>query len=287
VQEQFGIFPEINEPSKDKEKVKALDELFALSANYHKSSEFLALLKFVNKFPYLSPFNAFLVHMQDSGASVVLTHSKWKEYGRSVNPLARPFVILVPFGPVEFVYNITDTEPVDSPFDNTPEILINYFQTSGIFYNDIYKKTRNNAIKKEGIICSEQQMQMGGAGYATTNADNNYTVRINSNFGVNEKYSTLIHELAHIYCGHLGKLKESWWDARPGLSIAVKEIEAESVSFLVCQRFGLETTSKTYLSDYIKKNELLPNISMEKILTVSNYIESMGMSGFKTKNKMK
>jgi hypothetical protein len=266
-------------------KRKALDELFEHSAKYRQSAEFFNLLNFIRRFRNLSPFNAFLIHMQDSGATVVLTPKSWLRYGRRIKPMARPFIILVPFGPVEFVYDISDTEPINGEKDNIPETLLNPFLTKGDLHPPIFSKTCKNA-EKEGIDYYEQHMQKGGAGYATTMKDGRFKVTVNNSYNINKKYSTLVHELAHVYCGHIGKYKDNWWESRYGtLSKEAKEIEAESVSFLVCLRHGLSTTSHEYLSDYIKENKPLPNLSLETILTVANHIEKMGLDGFKPKRK--
>lgn len=264
------------------EKVKALDELFAQSARYQNSAEFLALLEFINRFPGLSPYNAFLVNMQDSAASIVLSPHRWKKYGRQVKPYARPFIILVPFGPVEFVYDISDTEPINGEEDNIPQELTNPYETKGYLDPSIFHTTCHNA-DKEGITCGDYKMQRASAGYVMTQAQDRFLININTEYEINEKYSTLVHELAHVYCGHLGRNKKSWWESRKNLSNESKEFEAESVSFLVCKRHGLTTTSHQYLSDYVTKNATLPAISIETILTVSNHIEKMGLKGFKVK----
>lgn len=128
-------------------------------------------------------------------------------------------------------------------------------------------------------------MQGGAAGYATTTKDGKFIVNLNAIYSTNERYSTLVHELAHIYCGHLGVLQDSWWLSRTSLSNEIVEIEAESIAYLVCKRFGLETISHTYLSKYVIDNKDLPAISFERILTVSNHIERMGLPGFKAKSK--
>ncbi len=47
------------------EKLNALDELFEASASYRSSENFLKLMQFIRRFPSLSPFNAFLIHMQN------------------------------------------------------------------------------------------------------------------------------------------------------------------------------------------------------------------------------
>jgi hypothetical protein len=58
------------------------------------------------------------------------------------------------------------------------------------------------------------------------------------------RYATLVHELAHLYCGHLGTPDDGWWPDRQNLSLTVCEFEAESVSDLVygCWKNGTRAT---------------------------------------------
>lgn len=261
------------------EKLAALDELFLKSSTYRNSEEYFSLLKFINRFPALSPFNAFLIHTQNSGVEVVLTASKWAKYGRKINHRARPLVILVPFGPINFVYDIADTNG-----DEVPPSVLHPFYTFGKFNEDIFHKTVKNC-KKENISYIENNMHRSSAGYANFK-NGNFSITINSSYSVNEKYSTLIHELAHIFCGHLGLNKTSWWESRTGLKVQSVEVEAESVSFLVCKRNRLKTTSEAYLSNYIKDHKEIPPISFDTILTVAGYIEKMGVTGFKSKQRV-
>lgn len=283
---QINLFSGEKELSKDKEKVNALDELFSQSAKYKSSAAFMELLDFINRFPNLSPFNAFLINMQDSAASIVLTPYKWIDYGRRVRPLSRPFIIMVPFGPVAFVYNITDTDQIIEGEDKIPESMLNPFKTTGYLNPQVYHYTYQNSFR-EGIVFKEETMQRGGAGYAMVQKDGKFIVKINDSYGINEKYSTLVHELAHIYCGHLGASIDSWWKARGSLSKDIMEIEAESVSYLVCRRLGLKSTAMKYLSNYIINEKQLPAISIETILTVSLHIEKMWQKGFKPKKNNK
>jgi hypothetical protein len=262
------------------DKLDALDELFYNSAIYHSSQKYLDLLKFINKFPKLSPYNAYLVQMQNSGVTVVNTPGQWRKLGRYVKFQARPLVILVPFGPVQFVYDIADTEG-----DPLPEYFISPFATMGYLDNDRYYRTIENT-RKVGIEVKEYDMHKNSAGYAEYK-NNKFSISLNSTFSLNDKFSTLIHELAHIYCGHLGTDKNSWWNYRRGLSRSVCEIEAESISYIICNRIGLETTSVQYLSSYIEDHSSLPNISLNTILLVSGYIEQMGTKTFKQKNRSK
>ena len=75
-----------------------------------------------------------------------------------------------------------------------------------------------------------------------------YKLILNSNHSDETKYATLVHELAHLYCGHLGTPNEKWWPDRSGLSHEVQEFEAESICYLVCARLGIENPSEKYLA---------------------------------------
>ena len=257
----------------DIEKLDALDELFYNSAIYHSSQKYFNLLQFINKFPKLSPYNAYLVQMQNSGVTVVNSPAQWRKLGRYVKYQARPLVILVPFGPVQFVYDIADTDG-----DPLPEYFISPFATIGYLDNDRYYRTIENA-NKVGIEVKEYDMHKNSAGYIEYK-NNKFSISLNSTFSLNDKFSTLIHDL---YCGHLGNDNNSWWDYRRDLDKSIKEIEGESISYLVCNRIGLETTSAQYLSSYIQDHQKLPNISFNSILLVSGYIEQMGTKKFKPK----
>lgn len=263
-----------------KQKLAALDDLFLRSSNYRNSSDYFNLLKFINRFPKLSPFNAFLIHTQNSGVRAVLTASQWHKYGRVVNHRARPLVILVPFGPVSFVYDIADTSGPPVP----PSIL-NPFATIGQFDENIFHYTIKN-FEKENIKYVENSMRKNNAGFASIK-NGEFSITVNNSYHINEKYSTVIHELAHIFSGHLGVNKTSWWKSRKLLNHQTAEIEAESVSFLVCKRVGLQTTSEAYLSNYIENNDEIPPISFDTILAASGYIEQMGTNVFRSKQKKK
>lgn len=262
------------------DKLTTLDELFEASASYRSSEDFFKLMQFIRRFPSLSPFNAFLIHMQNPGVEVVMTVRKWKLFGRKIKPYARPMVILVPFGPVDFVFDISDTEGEEE----VPKLILNPFHTEGKLDSGIFELTIRNCATDFVHFC-EQDMAKNSAGFATNQEKDFFNIVVNKQFNLETKYSTLVHELAHVYAGHLGARVENWWKERNHLTKQDKEIEAESISYLVCGRNGLKTSSDAYLSNYVKENKQMPILSMEVMLTVSGYIESLGKSGFKPKRK--
>jgi hypothetical protein len=46
------------------------------------------------------------------------------------------------------------------------------------------------------------------------------------------KYATLVHELSHLYCGHLGTPNDKWWPDRTELTKEIREFETESICYL-------------------------------------------------------
>src|SRR5262249_40999277 len=112
-----------------------------------------------------------------------------------------------------------------------------------------------------------------------------YELLINSSHSPESQYATLAHELGHLYCGHLGTPNEKWWPDRRGLPIEVCEFEAESISYLVCTRLGLETASAEYLAGYVHKCETTPPISFDRVMKSSWLIEQMGKGHLKPRTE--
>jgi hypothetical protein len=85
-----------------------------------------------------------------------------------------------------------------------------------------------------------------------------FELLLNSVLSAEARYGTLLHELAHLYCRHLGTPNARWWPDRQNLSLTVREFEAESVSYLVCARLGIDTASDEYLAGYVRRCPATP-----------------------------
>jgi hypothetical protein len=103
-----------------------------------------------------------------------------------------------------------------------------------------------------------------------------FELLLNSSLSAESRYGTLVHELAHLYCGHLGTPNCRWWPNRQNLSHAVREFEAESVSYLVCARLGIDTASEEYLAGYVRKSPVTPSISLDRVMKSVWLLEQMG-----------
>jgi hypothetical protein len=105
-----------------------------------------------------------------------------------------------------------------------------------------------------------------------------FELLLNSSHSAETRYGTLVHELAHLYCGHLGTPNGRWWPDRQNLSPVVREFEAESVSYLVCVRLSIDTASDEYLAGYMRKCPVTPAISLDRIVKSVWLLEQMGQA---------
>jgi hypothetical protein len=71
----------------------------------------------------------------------------------------------------------------------------------------------------------------------------------------------------------VGLVIKGRWPNRSHLSSETSELEAEAVAWLVCQRNGITTRSKDYLSSLIGKANQ-EDVSMYSIFEAANRVES-------------
>jgi uncharacterized small protein (DUF1192 family) len=275
----------------ESEEISSLDEMFAASRRYRNSREYMDMLKFISRFPKYSPFNCLLLYTQNPSVSYVATAGTWaKKFGRYPKYDARPLVILAPMSPVLFVYDLKDTEGEPVPSD-----LIRPFHTEGKLPVELYKTTSTNAAL-HGIEVREVLLRHhhGGSAVRMTNQARKkyrnlqlgtwakYLILLGKEHPLEDRFSSLVHELAHIFCGHLGIDETAWWPDRQNEPLEVKEIEAESVAYLVCRRKGLIANSEKYLSAYnAGRASDLPDLSLNAIIQATTYIEEMGQTRWK------
>lgn len=281
----------------DRPTQSALDELFSVARSYRTSEAYHELLKFITHFRFYAPYNAMLIHVQMPGATFVAPPHRWlREYQRRIVVGARPLVILQPNGPVMFVFDVSHTEPLPGA-PALPRKVERPFDVSGGSVGRQYELTVENA-RRDGIEVVERDAGSQSAG-SIQEAEpgtelkvqvrtrpkpdvawvpRHYGLVLNSKHSRETKYATLAHELAHLYCGHLGTPNAKWWPDRRGVSDVVAELEAESVSYLVCERLGIESPSAEYLAGHLKPNGETLDISLECVVRAGGLIEQMGRS---------
>jgi hypothetical protein len=267
------------------EDADAIDELFRQALKAKGSVAFLDFLQFVKRFNRFSVFNALLIHVQRPGAQAVGSRAQWRRIGRSVNADAVPVIVLRPFGPVSFLYELADTAGAPLPGQDADPLL-----AYGVVPPTTWSRTVAAATKCGVKVEEVANYGAGLSGTATalhqdSTTDSNKTgealwrVRVNGRLDDATRLATLAHELGHIYCGHVGPDPKNRWPNRRSLGEAQRELEAEGTAWLVCQRAGIETWSAEYLNRYAAGapvEEPLKRVSVFLILAAANRIEARG-----------
>jgi hypothetical protein len=146
------------------------------------------------------------LQIQKPGLSYAASAYDWRtRFNRTVKARARPLLILWPFGPVACVYDVQDTEG-----DALPEDLMQTFHATGPM--DVAALTKAvEGLKKFGILVESVDLGDRWAGEIAAVRRSQkkgerprYQIRINKNHTPAVRFVTLVHELAHLYLGHLG-----------------------------------------------------------------------------------
>lgn len=258
-------------PVDHKYDYSSLDELFRRSKRIKSSKEYIELIEFVLKFRRYSPYNNMLVYLQNPLTTYYATARDWYiRFNRNVKEDARPMLILAPMTPVLLVYDIEDTEG-----KNKPNLLTQVFSVSGEINQELYERFIKKC-NKLGISVIETDFSNSKGGDLTVYIKgSNPRIRLNKEFSMTQKFATLVHELAHLFLGHLGE-KPKEWRNREKLPSNLKELEAETVSYLVCKKFNISTRSDIYMFFHSNDDKDFSEISIDLVMKVAGKIEKMG-----------
>lgn len=299
----------------EQSRLSAFDEMCKATLNWKDPCTFSAFVDEIVsvKFRKFSIFNAGLINRQCPNARYLCTQEEWaKNYGRRIKENARP-IIYLNFKPVGYLYELRDTYfAPDSKFNSytcrddkelEEELrdIENRFNPSGKLSEYILEDLIEN-LKYCGIAYDDKMF--AGCDYAAKievvnyphdslvlpiftkkchelflELEAEYLLSVNKNaFGKREEqFSDICHELGHLFCGHLG--------FRSDLTKDVEEFEAESVSYIVCKRLGLEAKSASYLYGYLKNKKEIPPVNIAQILDAADEVENMFRKRTETKNK--
>lgn len=273
----------------------AMDKLFRSIKQYRESTFFLEMLSFCARFKDLSPYNAIMVKTQMPAARFVLTEKQWDErYHRVPKRNARPLVILRKYGPVSYVFEIGDTEFLQQMllgFYKTEEEILEElshpYQTDGVVEHRLYENL-TRALAYYGIELDSFRVAADfGAEIRRTDCKvkvrdietrGYYVISINDKANESTAFASICHELGHFFCRHLtppDQRDDKWWKLRRP-SWETREFEAEIVSFIICERYGVGNRSWEYLSRVLKnKKEIPQDISVERVFKAANEVERM------------
>lgn len=252
-----------------------LDQLLADSKLYRNSRDYRDLLDFVVRLRNFAPFNAMLLQLQKPGLQYAASARDWRDrFGREVKERARPLLILWPFGPVGLVYDVMDTDGDPLPED------VSAFPAEGAM-TAVRIAAMIDQLASLGIACTAIDGGDGQAGSirltrrAGKESDSNdYGVDVNRNHSPPTQFATIAHELGHLFLGHLGRDGGRRVQARLSLTHAQRELEAESVSYIVCSRNGIRSKSQSYLADYVRHNTTVDSLDFYQVMRAAGQVES-------------
>lgn len=261
-----------NKVDKVKEALKKLEDGIK---NTMESEKFKSFLKFQSKFHSYSFNNAMLIYLQRPDASQVAGFKTWEKLERHVLKGQKGIMILAPckhmFEKLVEKIDPKTNKPVTDP--KTKEVVkekvsaqrlsfravyvFDVNQTEGKELPTICEELQGNSIKSENIIkaikhiCEipivEKNITDGSKGYYSRMEN---LIAVKQDMTLDQTAKTLIHEFAH------SQLHNT--DAAGLLDRATKEVQAESVAFIVADHYGVDTSeySFEYLASWSSGKEL-------------------------------
>ena len=269
----------------NKDERSLLTQLLDDSKLYKNGKNFKELLDFVNSLSNFAPFNVFLLHIQKPGLLFAASEHDWKNrFNRTIKEGARPLLILWPFAPVALVYDVKDTEGDELPVDVAQAFRATGGMTAERIQAFIYK------LIKLGIDTKLIEYGDGHAGHIQQRPEHDlkinkqsiqvkekpdYLIRLNKNHDPNVQFSTLAHELAHLFLGHLGADKFLKTPDRRNKCLKTKELEAESVCYIVCHRNNVIPNSEAYLTNFVDNKLQAEDMDLYALLKAAGQIETI------------
>lgn len=274
-----------------------IDRLFRSMTSYRNSGFYKQLTNFVAHFKEMGPYNSMLVKIQMPEAKYVLTEKEWnRRYNRALSVNARPLVILRLYGPIDFVYEISDTHKIDGSSESEDDKLLEEVANPNPVYGKLPTGKYDNlsdALANYGILIENK---FAGTGYyanirahkrsytitlsnskskKTINTNSYYLISVNAKSSKEQAFASICHELGHLFCYHLmPPVGTDWWTFRY-LTSEQQEFEAEIVSYIICERYGIENQSWKYLSKWFDNDTEIPDISTERIFKATEEIFKM------------
>jgi hypothetical protein len=255
-----------------------LDQLLTDARLYRTGKDYQNLLDFVGRLRNVAPFNAMLLQLQKPGLRFAASALDWHErFGRTISEGARPLLILWPFGPVATVYDVQDTEGKELPEDIHCFVARGEIDSSK-FGSFAQKLARKNIEWKEfdGGDSKAGSIRVSRSGDPKKKKDRTeYCMLINRNHPLPVRFVTLVHELGHLFLGHLGFDKTLSVPQRDFLSHSQRELEAESVAYIVAERNGIRSKSQTYLANFVHDARSMEELDIYQIMCAAGRVEML------------
>lgn len=236
-----------------------------------------ALLAFVTRFRRFSVFNTTLIHAQRPSATLLASAVQWARLEREINDSALPVIVLAPFGPVQFLFDETDTSGrALTEAESTallapgPTLRANWEQTvEGARVLGVIVEAGQSPAQEPWTLSQHQDRgRARGEGRYVS-----WQLSVDGSLDSDQRLLRLGHELGHVYCGHLGGHPNGAWRSRRDLCQAEQQAEAELTSILVCARAGRVGPPLPNLQQFMAANGI-NTLDLGAVISAADLVES-------------
>lgn len=254
------------------------------------SAEIRNYLTFFSRFHKYSLTNTWLIFLQKRDATKVASYNKWKELGRGVKKGATAINIWFPM-------NVKNKEEISTTDDNedvnSPSFVTKFGMGKVYDISDTYALSKDSEVPETpkwfddntpsevadvlsdrlitfastiGITITKEDAKGGEKGYSAGGH-----INLTSNVAGVSQASVLVHELAHELL-HWEKTSPFYSNDPETKGRDIKELQAESVSYIVLKHYNLPVNHHpTYLVLWkANKDKIMKN--MKVITSCAKYI---------------
>ncbi len=268
--------PRRNENRADKAKAlrQTIDDhidVLAKAVDAVRASEmFKRYLDVQARFHKYSWGNTMLIYSQNPDAERVAGFGTWKKLGRNVRKGEHGIRIFAPcpwkktetddagkdterqgmYFKVVHVFDVSQTDGAELPKVDVPDVEI---------AADTLLGSLGRVAGNRGIAVKFTEVESGAYGVSKGGS-----IDVATGHATGQQAKTLAHELAH---------EALHWEKRGTFTRSAAELEAESVAYVVCRHFGLDTSvrSSTYIAIWQGDAKALRE-SLERIATTARDI---------------
>lgn len=252
--------------------------------DYFDSDTYKNYLEGMAHFNHYSPRNIQLIKAQLPEATMVASFEEWKKRNGHVNKGEKALYVQAPvtvikkdadgnpvvnsetgeketftyFKPVP-VFDISQVSPVKGKELHLPKMgeLIPS-QITKDYYQNVYRSLRDISQKENGIPIRFRELEQSDGFYNPKTND----ITIKKGMTYEQTLSTLIHEMAHSELHNKKSLTERF---EGKLTRSSKELQAESVAYVVSNHLGFDTSNDSfaYLASWSQEPDGLENLKAQ------------------------
>ena len=252
--------------------------------NYFDSDTYKQYLEGMAHFNHYSPRNIQLIVAQFPEASMVASFNEWKKRNGSVNKGEKAIYIQAPvsvirkddqgnpvinpdtgeketityFKPVP-VFDISQVSPQEGKDLNLPKAMGTIpEQLDKDYYQNVYRSLRDISQNENKVPIRFRKLGKEDGFYSPKTNE----IVIKKGMSYERTLSTLIHEMAHSELHNKQSLTERF-DGK--LTISSKELQAESVAYVVSSHLGFDTSQESfpYLASWSQEKDGLANLTAQ------------------------